>query len=344
MKQTYISATLKTGLKVISIVLLVLTLSIEVSAQNEKIQRITAINFDSKGLDITMASLTSLVIFELEETKLYDVLDKYEVAKTMKENNIDQNIPYGKTDLIRIGGILKADMIISGSAEKFGNKIIVSIRLINVKEGRVETVNVMEFNDKEEYILEMIQVSIRSIFQIPNNPLTVEIVTNSEKLDSKAKTKVTKPSLPLNKNVIYGMLGLYFPYMGSFTGTVYAERLISPSVLENKVSFILQIGYGGNLETSIGREGSTWSNHYFLARVGVLFGGNDHHFECGLGMCQATFKDTYSYPGNSYSTTYSERMPSTHLGYRYQKPNGNLIIKLGGAFPEGPYMGVGVAF
>jgi TolB-like protein len=101
-------------------------------------QSIAVINIDSKGLESKMPLLISLVTLELERLGIYEVIDKYDVANHMKSNNIALDQPYGKTDLICIGGILKVDKILSGSAEKFGSKIIVVLRLVDVKEQRIE--------------------------------------------------------------------------------------------------------------------------------------------------------------------------------------------------------------
>ena len=147
-------------------------------ASNEYKESVAVINIGAEGLKIQMPLMTSLVTLELERIGKYEVIDKYDVANHMKKNKIDINQSYGKTDLIRIGKILKVDKVISGSAEKFGNKIIVVFRLIDVENEKIEKVDVMEYLDQEEDIQIMVRISLHNIFGIDNDENTVEMLSN----------------------------------------------------------------------------------------------------------------------------------------------------------------------
>ena len=166
--------------KRISILLIsfLITLTTYSNTYSNNKESIAVINIGADGLKIQMPLITSLVTLELERIGKYEVIDKYDVVNHMKENKIALNQSYGKTDLIRIGKLLKVEKVLSGSAEKFGNKIIVVLRLIGVENEKIEKVNVMEYLDQEEDIQIMIRISLHNILGIENDQNTVEMLSN----------------------------------------------------------------------------------------------------------------------------------------------------------------------
>lgn len=128
------------------------------------------------------------------------------------------------------------------------------------------------------------------------------------------------PEELLNKNAIYGSFGIGGIY---FTGTGYYERMITQ---RKKISTFLKVGYGGY--AILGEDGA-----FVLAQYGLLTGIEKHHLEFSLGsnlFLSGAFKD--------------DLPVSAALGYRFQKPRGNFIFRMGIAVPEAVYIGVGLSF
>ena len=162
-------------------IIMVLVFTIFVSntfAQGTSKKSIAVINIDAQGVEIKMPLITSLVTLELERLNKFEVIDKYDVANIMTKNNIPLNKAYGKTDLIRIGKLINVDKVLSGSVEKFGSKLIIVFRLIDVKSAKIEKVDVMEYLDQEEDVQVMVRISIHNIFDISNDKNTVEMLSN----------------------------------------------------------------------------------------------------------------------------------------------------------------------
>ena len=146
-----------------------------------------------------------------------------------------------------------------------------------------------------------------------------------------------------NKNAIYGSIGrigsiagasLLDSYSG-WTGTY--ERMIKQKMWGKNISSFVRVGFG---KTSL--DGKSWfggkdyhrEGKLIYTQYGVFFGGNNHHLELGLGIAH-------------YVNGYWESdgiLPSTTVGYRYQKPGGNVIFRMGGSFPELFYIGLGLSF
>lgn len=127
-----------------------------------------------------------------------------------------------------------------------------------------------------------------------------------------------------NKNAIYGNLGSGGIY---FTATGYYERMIKQKMWNTSISSFVKVGFGA--EVHWGGE-----SRYLLSQYGLLFGAKKHHLEIGLG------------PGyfSNNSVTGKLFMMSGTVGWRFQKPDGNFIFRIGTSWPEAVYAGLGLSF
>jgi len=141
---------------------------------------IAIVSIDTKGLSLNNSSMGNLVRIELEKLQMFEVLDKYDASRVMKENNIVPEECFGKSQLVDVGEILNSDLMLTGSAETFGDKIIIIMRLIDVKERQISKTNVMEFNLEETNIQVMVRLAVRDLFGLPNDPNIVNMLVHHE--------------------------------------------------------------------------------------------------------------------------------------------------------------------
>lgn len=133
-------------------------------------------------------------------------------------------------------------------------------------------------------------------------------------------TDTKKPNKQLNKNAIYGNVGVGGFY---FTAIGYYERIMrqtdkSATFLKTGFGPYAVWGYGGNI---------------LLFQYGALFGKKSHHLETGIGVCAFIEGDMEGfYP------------LSATVGYRIQRSQGHFLFRMGASFPEAIYMGFGVSF
>lgn len=153
----------------------ILTVTVTVlKAQQEKV---AVLNIDVQGMDYDKAAMGNLVRLELEKKGVYRVMDKYDTQFILKQNGFDGSECYGKICLVEAGKILEADKLISGSVEKIDDKIIIILRLINVKLNMIEKADIMEYIDAPE-IQRMLSISLNNILGIPNDQVIVDQITN----------------------------------------------------------------------------------------------------------------------------------------------------------------------
>ncbi len=174
---------------------------------------IGVVAIDVQGLQLDNLAMGNLVRLELEKTKRYEVLDKYDAAYVLKKNDFKPAESFGKRQLVEIGQLLEADKMLTGSAEKFGNKIIFILRLIDVASERIEKTSVKEYIYDEQYIQRMTRISVNDLLGIETNEHDVDVLVNFEKpiTSSESTLKLNGPRF-----------GMQF-----FSGDI-AERLRAP--------------------------------------------------------------------------------------------------------------------
>jgi len=138
------------------------------------------LNFDTQGINLDPKSFGSMVRIELEKIKDLKVMDKYEMTEILQQKGLDVSNCYGKSCLLEVGRALKVDRIISGSAEVLGNKLILTIRMVDMSVGDIVKSDVTEYINRQDLFDRMITVSVNNLFGIQNNQTIVDQLTRFE--------------------------------------------------------------------------------------------------------------------------------------------------------------------
>ncbi len=173
--------------------------------QNKK--SIAIISMDAEGLSMDAKTITSMVQLELEKANVYEVLDKYDVSDLVKQQNIDVKASFGKNSLVRVGKLLKADKMLSGSIEKFGNKLIVILRLVDVEKDIIEKTDVMEYINQQDQLQTMIRLSVNNILGIQNDRMIVELLVDYDQPITSSKTTLKLSGPRVGANLMLGENG-----------------------------------------------------------------------------------------------------------------------------------------
>ncbi len=180
-------------IKTLGLLMLLLLLSAhwnEGSSQSK--QSIAVSNIDTWGVDIDPIGMGNLVRIEIEKKKIYDVIDKYDMQYILDKEGMSLENCFGKTCIIEMGKLLEVDQALTGSVERFNDKLVISMRLFDVKNGTIINTDVAEFQHAPNEIDLMIQISINNIFGIENDPNLVSLLADYEEPIS---TKLTNVSL-----------------------------------------------------------------------------------------------------------------------------------------------------
>lgn len=144
-----------------------------------KAQTIAVADFNTSGLHVTPTIAAKLTRLELIKINKYVVMDEADMSESTNSEEIDNC--YGKQCLINLGEKLNVPYIISGSIDGFGNKIVISIKLIDVTNATVRKTASKEFTNQEAELQRMIGIVIQEMHDIePNYEISKQLSFNNE--------------------------------------------------------------------------------------------------------------------------------------------------------------------
>ncbi len=103
----------------------------------------------------SVAKMMRLELIKINKYKVYDEFDMNEVIKAKEEYKVGC---YGQTCLAKLGEELKVDYVMSGSIDGLGNKIVVTIKIIDVKGQALYKSSVREFDNQELEVQRMVEI------------------------------------------------------------------------------------------------------------------------------------------------------------------------------------------
>lgn len=223
-------------------------------------------------------------LFDKKDT--LELIDKYNSTYMAERNKQFVNNCFGKLCLVEIGETIGSEKMLSGSVERYGKTIIVTLRLIDVKTKSIEKTYVKEFLNLPEEIQGIIHISVREMFNYPNDKNLVAKLTERFEFDN----AINNP----NKD----RLRLDGPRLGSvvYMGETQSRLMESKSSGGfDAVPVMFQFGY--QFEKQYLNEGNLQAlfefipmvtgvdQGYFIPSITILHGlrSNIHGWEFALG-------------------------------------------------------------
>ena len=158
----------------------IIVASFSTQAQNQQKPVAAILGIDSKGVIQDAEAIGFMVRLELEKTNVFNVMDKYDVAEAVKKNNIDLKTCFGKSCVVAAGKVLAADKMITGGVERFGEKIVISLKVIDVKTESVEKQDATEYLNLQPELQRMIAISVQKLLGITPDQNIVNLLVNYE--------------------------------------------------------------------------------------------------------------------------------------------------------------------
>jgi len=159
-----------------------LMLTIVVNAQDRK--KLTVLNIDAQGIKLTPEQLGNLVRIEVEKLDTFEVMDRYDVAYLIDKHKLVITNCYGKICLLETGKTIESQKMLTGSAELYGETIIMTFRLIDVGSGTIEKTIIREYLNLQNEIQMMVRISIEEMFGRATDQITKERLTKKYNYDN----------------------------------------------------------------------------------------------------------------------------------------------------------------
>jgi hypothetical protein len=119
-----------------------------------------------------------------EKKDTLELIEKYQNTGILNKNREFVNNCYGKLCLIDIGESIGSEKMLSGSVERYGKTLVVTLRLIDVKNKTIEKTYVKEFLNLPEEIQNIIHISVREMFGYPNDKFLVSKLSEKNEFDN----------------------------------------------------------------------------------------------------------------------------------------------------------------
>ena len=234
--------------------LFILTLLIGANTYADSKETVAVLGIDTKGVIQDAQAMGYLVRLELEKTKKFNVMDKYDIADIVKEVGIDINTCFGKNCLVDAGKKLKVDKMLTGSVERFGEKIVITLRLIDVKTGTVTASDATEYLNLQPEIQKMVEISVKNLLDIENDPILVNLLVEYDTPISTPKTTLRPGGPRMGVSMVTGLA---------------AQRLSAPKNEGGYGMFPINVQFGYQFEQQYLSAG----NFQALIEVIALIGG-----------------------------------------------------------------------
>ena len=136
----------------------------------------------------SVAKMMRLELIKINKYKVYDEFDMNEVIKAKEEYKVGC---YGQSCLARLGEELKVDYVMSGSIDGLGNKIVVTIKIIDVKGQALYKSSVREFDNQETEVQRMVEIVLAEMHGLTlDKVLTDRLAFKNELITSNNVGKV----------------------------------------------------------------------------------------------------------------------------------------------------------
>lgn len=144
---------------------LMLTLTLKFSAQTtqEVKPTIAVANPNVTSMAVKPETVSKMMRLELIKLDKYKVYDEFDMADVIKTNPAFAQDCYGQNCLIKLGEGLNTNYMMCGSLDLLGNKIAITLKIIDVKNKTIYMSAVREFDNQELEIQRMIEIILKEM-------------------------------------------------------------------------------------------------------------------------------------------------------------------------------------
>ena len=127
-------------------------------AQTDQVPTIAVANPNVNGLTVKPESVAKMMRLEAIKLNKYKVYDEYDMADVLKAKEEYRSQCYGQNCLLKLGAELNVNYVMCGSVDGLGNKIALTIKIVDVKNQTLYKSSVKEFDNQETEIQRMIEI------------------------------------------------------------------------------------------------------------------------------------------------------------------------------------------
>lgn len=133
---------------------------------NAQSKTLSIVNFEVENVPKSPEAIISLTFSEVSKLDTFLLKDKYTVQEAAKLANIEISSCLGESCLLRLGQKMNVDLVMSGRAIRIEDKLIVSLRLFDIKNESILRTSYSEFAYNHERMDKMLKIAVHDLFRI----------------------------------------------------------------------------------------------------------------------------------------------------------------------------------
>jgi TolB-like protein len=264
---------------VISILLLGVVLIGHAQNPSDKI-KIAVLNIESTELMQSAELLGKIARLKLQREDRFSVFREHDVKERFRGRETYYSQCYSINCLSEVGRELGADQMLSGSAERFGERIVINLILIDVKSAKIIASDVNEYYNLGSELEGMIEISINNLLGIKSDPILVNSLVRSETvLTEQVVERLSLNGPRMGASYVYGLRGRRIqdpteeggydalPIMSQF-GYQFEWQYLSAGNLQALVEVLPMIG---GMDQGLFIPSVTVMNGFRHSRTGIEF-------------------------------------------------------------------------
>lgn len=163
------------------------------------------------------STVSKMVRMEIIKTEKFNVLDEFDMYEVQDAAAYDSC--FSKNCLVEYGQELKADLVVSGSVDRIGTKLIISLKMIDVASGEVKKTVSDQFDDQENELQRMIDIMIDKLLGIEPDPeLYKRLQYKNEMITSNNVGRINNSGPRMGVSVAHGTISEFMTRGESFGG------------------------------------------------------------------------------------------------------------------------------
>lgn len=216
-------------------------------------EKIAVLSIDTKGLPFTPEQMGDLLRMETNRLGIFEVLDQYDIGYIAEKEQLDISKCFGKICLLEVGKKLGVDKMLSGSVNQVSDKIIVSLKMVDIKNDLVEKNEVTYYLNIPGQVQLMLELSLRKLLGLQPDEEKLKQLTQNSAFETPLNVPETR------------RLNLSGPRMGCtiFTGDL-AGRIKAPLEQGGLDGTPVMFQFGYQFETTYLNQGGLQALFEFI--------------------------------------------------------------------------------
>lgn len=255
-----------------------------------------------RGLDTKPEIAAKMIQLELSRLDQFIVYDEFDLNEVYNRLEGVKNNCHSRTCLIDLGRELGADLMITGSYDLLGDKIVISLKFIDVNAEKVKYSAIGEFNYLENELQRMTQIVLEDILKIQHDSeLIKRLRYNNDPITSNKVGQINNSGPRVGVAVMIGNVA-DFAQRPTSQGGLDVAPVVSMIGYQFEVQYVGTENFSALFEF-IGNV-SGLEQGLFIPSINILngfrFGKNGWEFAFGPGFGISKFSQGFIDTGGRY--------------------------------------------